>query len=143
MRGAGPECRQTRGMYTYDNNGNLASKTSPWGTIAYTYNNENQLIKKGNITYTYDREGNLTEENDRVTKTVYSYNGNNRMISVVKTDIKKNQVTSRADYDYNGLGRRTITKFDSKSPIRTVYDGTGFEKVILIFLIISGLFINS
>ncbi|MDR2313911.1 MAG: hypothetical protein LBE02_05190 [Spirochaetaceae bacterium] len=35
-----------RESYTYDGNGNRASKKTPWGTIEYEYDGENRLIRK-------------------------------------------------------------------------------------------------
>ncbi|MCL2479250.1 MAG: hypothetical protein FWF22_07095, partial [Treponema sp.] len=116
--------------YTYNANGNIASKSTAWGTITYTYNSENRLIKKGNINYTYDREGNLTEENDGTTKVKYQYNGNNRMISMESIAVKNNKTIEKADYDYDAYGRRTITAVDGETPLRTVYDGMGFDTVL-------------
>jgi YD repeat-containing protein len=48
--------------YTYDANGNRASKTTPWGVINYTYDAENRLLTKGTVVYKYDAEGNLLSE---------------------------------------------------------------------------------
>ncbi|MEL3906284.1 MAG: hypothetical protein P1P65_04550 [Treponema sp.] len=44
--------------YTYDANGNIATKTTPYGTIHYTYDKENRLLTRGTVHYTYDEEGN-------------------------------------------------------------------------------------
>jgi len=48
--------------YTYDRNGNRATKTTPWGTIRYDYDAENRLIGKGDIVYTNDKDGNILTE---------------------------------------------------------------------------------
>ena len=40
-----------REYYTYDRNGNRASKTTPWGVIRYEYDAENRLVKKGDLVF--------------------------------------------------------------------------------------------
>jgi uncharacterized protein RhaS with RHS repeats len=51
-----------REQYTYDGNGNRASKVTPWGTIRYEYDAEIRLVKKGDVVYDYDKDGNLVSE---------------------------------------------------------------------------------
>jgi RHS repeat-associated protein len=115
-------------QYTYDANGNRAAKTTPWGTISYTYDAENRLIKQGDIVYTYDKDGNLLSEAGLRRKAVYEYNGQNRMTySQVTNLVEQSQVTSR--YAYDALGRRTIEQDEGSSPVRTLYDGRSFEVV--------------
>jgi YD repeat-containing protein len=117
-----------REQYTYDANGNRASKTTPWGTIAYGYDGENRLIQKGDITLSYDKDGNLLSEEGLRRKAAYGYNGQNRMVySEVTNTVEQNRVRSR--YVYDALGRRTIVADEGGSPIRTLYDGTSFEVV--------------
>ena len=47
-----PNQMMWRETYTYDANGNRASKSTPWGSIVYEYDDENRLIRKGDIVYT-------------------------------------------------------------------------------------------
>jgi RHS repeat-associated protein len=117
-----------REQYTYDANGNRASKTTPWGTIAYSYDAENRLIKQGDIVYTYDKDGNLLSETGLRRRAIYQYNGQNRMVySQITNTVEQSRVTSR--YIYDALGRRTIEQDEGSSPVRTLYDGTSFEVV--------------
>jgi len=117
-----------RETYTYDRNGNRASKTTPWGTIRYEYDAENRLVRKGDIAYTNDRDGNTLSEKGLRYEAAYEYNGQNRMTY--------SEVTSHADrthtvtmYEYDALGRRTLTQSVTGQTMRTLYDGKGFEVI--------------
>ena len=72
--------------YTYDANGNRTSKTTAWGTIAYSYDKENRLTESGDlgksesVKYTYDKNGNLLRESAARYRKDYVYNMQNRMI---------------------------------------------------------------
>jgi RHS repeat-associated protein len=66
--------------YTYDNNGNMTSRTDGLGTTTYQYNAENRLIginKSGGtaIIYRYDPFGKRIEKNVNGTITRYLYDG--------------------------------------------------------------------
>ncbi|GHV94287.1 hypothetical protein AGMMS50293_06070 [Spirochaetia bacterium] len=117
-----------REIFTYDRNGNRASKTTPWGTIRYEYDAENRLIKKGDIIYTNDKDGNtLTEKGIRY-EANYRYNGQNRMVySEVTSHVEKTHTVS--SYGYDALGRRVITESITGETVRTLYDGKGFEVI--------------
>ena len=61
-------------MYTYDANGNRATKTTAYGTITYTYDAENRLVKTCGDTgvgveYAYDNNGNLLSQTSSFTTT--------------------------------------------------------------------------
>ena len=66
--------------YTYDANGNRTSKTTAWGTIAYSYDKENRLVESGelgkseSVKYTYDKNGNLLRESADRYRKEYMYN---------------------------------------------------------------------
>jgi YD repeat-containing protein len=47
--------------------------------------------------------------------------------SQVTNLVEQSRVTSR--YAYDALGRRTIERDEGSSPVRTLYDGRGFERV--------------
>ncbi|GHV88566.1 hypothetical protein AGMMS50267_09260 [Spirochaetia bacterium] len=110
-----------REQYAYDHNGNRVSKTTPWGTIAYTYDKENRMITKGDIRYTYDKDGNLLSERGTRRTAAYQYNGQNRMTSSEITETGR-QSRSTAQYRYDAYGRRTITQEAGGDAMRTVYD---------------------
>ena len=48
--------------YTYDANGNRLGKTTPWGTISWSYDHENRIVSSGATTNTRDSDGNLLEK---------------------------------------------------------------------------------
>jgi RHS repeat-associated protein len=117
-----------RETYTYDANGNRATKTTPWGTIEYEYDEENRLIRRGDIEYINDMDGNVLSERGLRYEAHYEYNGQNRMTY--------SEVTSHADrthavsfYAYDALGRRTLTESITGQVLRTVYEGMGFEAI--------------
>jgi len=114
--------------YTYDRNGNRATKTTPWGTIRYDYDAENRLIRKGDVVYTNDKDGNILTERGLRYEASYEYNGQNRMAY--------SEVTSHVDrthtvtwYAYDALGRRTLTESVTGQTMRTLYDGRSFEAI--------------
>jgi RHS repeat-associated protein len=112
--------------YEYDGNGNRISKTTPWGTIRYTYDGENRLQKRGDIVYRYDMDGNLLSEKGLRREAEYQYNGANRMIyAEVINHGERSRVQSR--YAYDGFGRRTVVQDAGGAAVRTLYDGMSFE----------------
>ena len=117
-----------RESYTYDRNGNRASKVTPWGVIKYLYDPENRLVKKGDVIYTNDKDGNILSEKGLRCEAAYQYNGQNRMVnSVVTSHVEKTHVVN--NYAYDALGRRTITENVTGQTLRTLYDGKGFEAI--------------
>jgi YD repeat-containing protein len=117
-----------RESYAYDGNGNRIEKTTPWGTIVYTYDAENRLVTKGDIRYTWDKDGNLLSEAGMRRRAAYRYNGANRM---VYSEILRHDGRSRVGsvYGYDALGRRTVVQDGGSAAMRTLYDGTGFEVI--------------
>jgi RHS repeat-associated protein len=117
-----------REAYTYDRNGNRASKTTPWGTIKYEYDAENKLVKNGDIEYISDKDGNILMEKGARYEANYLYNGQDRMVySEVINHVDRTHVARM--YDYDALGRRTLTESITGERIRTIYDGKGFEVI--------------
>ncbi|MFC1237854.1 RHS repeat-associated core domain-containing protein [Treponema vincentii] len=116
-------------QYTYDANGNIATKTTPYGTIQYSYDKENRLLTRGAVHYTYDEEGNLLreEQSDYYLKR-YEYSGFNRMEMSDIINYRDN-IHVITDYRYDSFGRRIHTAERTKSGMRTIYDGLSFEVV--------------
>ncbi len=117
--------------YTYDANGNRASKTTPFGSIRYWYDKENRLIHSGSDEgrgsgYTYDKNGNLLTKTNLYKTEEYSYTGTNRMsMSTVTDHIKKTKTITH--YDYDAFGRRTLVQDEGGKIIRTLYDGLSLD----------------
>ncbi len=86
--------------YTYDAVGNRLSQTVTINglsaTTTYLYDDANRLTSVGGVAYTYDNNGNLLSDGANT----YSYDAANRLISVTSS---QGTVTS---YGYNGLGDR-------------------------------------
>ena len=116
-------------QYAYDANGNIATKTTPYGTIHYSYDKENRLLTRGAVHYTYDEEGNLLreEQSDYYLKR-YEYAGFNRMemSDIINYRDNTHVIT---DYRYDSFGRRIHTGERTKTGMRTIYDGLSFEVV--------------
>jgi RHS repeat-associated protein len=117
-----------RETYAYDANGNRAAKTTPWGTIAYSYDAENRLAMKGDIAYTYDRDGNLLSEKGLRREAEYLYSGANRMTWSSVTD-HAGRTRTASSYAYDAFGRRTAVRDEGGDSVRTLYDGFTFEAV--------------
>ena len=99
-------------MYTYDANGNRATKTTAYGTITYSYDAENRLVKTCGDTgvgveYAYDGNGNLLSQASSFTNAVYEYNPQNRMVRSRVIDDEARTIASTR-YGYDVLGRRTL-----------------------------------
>ncbi|AEE16752.1 RHS repeat-associated core domain-containing protein [Treponema brennaborense] len=131
-------------VYTYDSKGNRATKTTPCGTIDYSYDKENRLLSSGwngqvAVTYTYDANGNLLQEDGRLTVSTYKYNGQNRMVySRVIDKLQKSAVTTH--YEYDAFGRRVIVQEEGSDTMKTLYDGFTFEIVKESPIFANGLF---
>jgi RHS repeat-associated protein len=117
-----------RETYAYDANGNRAAKTTPWGTIAYSYDAENRMARKGDIAYTYDRDGNLLSEKGLRREAEYRYSGANRMTWSSVTD-HVGRTRTASSYAYDAFGRRTAVRDEGGESVRTLYDGFTFEAV--------------
>lgn len=117
--------------FCYDRNGNRISKTTPYGTIEYSYNKENCMISSGSggrifITYTYDEMGNLLTETSALKRIKYAYNSQNRLIFCEVTN-EAEKTYLQTSYAYDALGRRILVQDAGESLLRTVYDGLSFD----------------
>jgi RHS repeat-associated protein len=108
--------------------GNRASKSTPWGTIAYRYDAENRLTSRGSIQYIHDADGNLVREEGPRKEAGYQYNGRNRMEYAEVTDRASGERV-RSEYRYDAYGRRTLAQEEGGETLRVLYDGISFEAV--------------
>ena len=120
-------------MYTYDANGNRATKTTAYGTITYSYDEENRLLKTCGVSgdgveYRYDSNGNVLSQTGSLTQSVYEYNHQNRMVRSLVIDDEAKTIAS-ARYGYDPLGRRALVQDNNAATLRTLYDGLGFDVV--------------
>ena len=99
--------------YSYDQNGNRTAKANGWGSIPYSYSDDDRMLSAGNRTYTYDPNGTTTSESLGAVTTSYSYSDDNRLIdayrSITADAGRAFNLTIRdgVSYTYDALGRRT------------------------------------
>ena len=138
---------QTLGSFTYDNAGNVLTKTNSLGnTITYTYDSFNRVrtqtdARNGVVSFTYDAKGNLSSVNDQeenITSFVYdemdrvikrtdplgrqerfTYDGNNNMVQ----RIDKNGAI--IDYQYDALDRLQSVFYPDDTSETYTYDAKG------------------
>lgn len=133
--------------YDYDGNDNRISKTTPFGTINYSYDFENRLVSSGAngksiVKYSYDKKGNLLSCEDNSKSIKYAYNKQNRVVfSEVINHASKIQTVSR--YAYDAFGRRMLVQDNQQSALKTLYDGFTFDVVKQAATFENGLFTNS
>ena len=114
--------------YTYDDNGNMTSKTDASGTITYEYDFEDRLIRvttpvSGTWEYTYDALGNrvTVEHNGSVTRYIHDHIG---LVDVA------------AEYDGGGAlvaryvhGQGLVARIDAAGdPAYYAFDATGHTR---------------
>ena len=117
-----------RESYTYDKNGNRMSKTTPFGSISYEYDEENRLLKRGDVVYTNDKDGNILSERGLRYEARYEYNDQGRMIySEVINHVQR--LHAENSYSYDAFGRRTLTGNKMGQALRTLYDGKTFDVI--------------
>lgn len=87
--------------YTYglDAADNITSIQTPSSTTAASYNNLNQILSYGSQAYIYDKNGNVLDDGVRT----YGWDAENRLLSVSP----KSNTSQRTTFNYDGLGRRT------------------------------------
>ena len=121
-------------LYSYDENGNRITKTTPYGIIAYSYDEENRLIEssfdggKSSIYYCYDANGNLIEKKSVYKTETFTYTEDNRVKEFICLDSRsKTQACVSFAYDVFG---RLIQKVNSDGSItHFAYDGFSFRKL--------------
>ena len=105
----------------------------PYGTITYTYDAENRLLKTCGsggvgVEYAYDNNGNLLSQTSSLKHSIYEYNPQNRMVRSRVVDDEARTIASTR-YGYDVLGRRTLVQDSNATTLRTLYDGLGFDVV--------------
>ncbi len=117
-------------FFTYDKNSNRQTKTTAWGTVAYSYDAENRLthsgVQGGGTSFTYDANGNLLRKNNGYKAEQFMYNGSNRMIASMSNDnLTKTSTTTK--YNYDAFGRRNTVQNEGFATMRTLYDGLSHD----------------
>ncbi|WP_342544248.1 DNRLRE domain-containing protein [Lysinibacillus sp. FSL W7-1291] len=111
--------------YEYDKNQQITKVTNNDGTVTYTYDPLNQLIKEQysnglSISYTYDSVGNRTSktilQNGSSTTTSYSYNNANQMKTAGD---KTYNVSANGNVENDGVFQYVWNAFDQLTEIKS------------------------
>ena len=100
-----PSVNEPTVSFTYTANGFPATMTDGSGTTSYTYDNLDRLITKttpeGTLHYTYDAAGNVTSmsSSDQRVTVNYTYDELNRLTTVVDNSLPSGQNTTTYFYD--------------------------------------------
>jgi RHS repeat-associated protein len=125
--------------FTYDANGNLASRTDATGTTQFAYEKLNRVTAKtpqgGSVTcggstmsFAYDGVGNLTQYCDAGGNVTYAYNSVNRVASLAEpTGSCSGTPTLCTTYTYDNNDRLTKLTFPGGASQNMAYDGAGNE----------------
>ena len=100
--------------FSYDKVGNRIKHNS----AVWTYNANNELLTRPNVSYAYDANGSQVKATAGTTVTNYIYNGEHRLAQV------KQGATTIAAYQYDPFGRR-ISKMVNGSTIYYFYNNEG------------------
>lgn len=116
--------------YEYDKNQQITKVTNNDGTVTYTYDPLNQLIKEQysnglSISYTYDSVGNRTSktilQNGSSTTTSYSYNNANQMKTAGDKTYK---VSANGNVENDGVFQYVWNAFDQLTEIKSLTGAT-------------------
>ena len=120
--------------YTYDLNGNLASKTDSIGTTTYTYDYENRLVKVSApavITeYQYDTDGNRVSASTAAGMIKYLVDTNKALVQVLAEYTAGGSILAFYVYaddliSITRSGNATYYHFDGLGSTRLLTDGSG------------------
>jgi len=112
--------------YEYDKNQQITKVSNDDGTVTYTYDVLNQLVKEQysnglSISYTYDSVGNriskTTLQNGSITTTNYSYNNSNQMMAAGD---KTYYVSDNGNVTNDGVFQYAWNAFDQLTEIKSL-----------------------
>jgi RHS repeat-associated protein len=121
--------------YTYDDNGQILTRTDVSGVTTYTYDDLGHVLTKKNtaggetISYTYDKAGNMKSQTDFHGTINYTYDDAFNLKYMI---YPQGGNTSQMSFAYDDSGRRTDTWLKSNATnstwsahTKTTYDGSG------------------
>jgi RHS repeat-associated protein len=106
--------------YTYDAVGNRLTASDPLSVTSYQYDAANRLVNVNGVAYTWDDNGNLLSDGVYT----YGYDHANRLVSVTSN---QSSVTS---YQYNGQGDRLSQTVDGVTTNYTLDLNSGLTQVL-------------
>jgi RHS repeat-associated protein len=106
-------------QYTYDAVGNRLTETTQSGTTTYTYDAANRIATVDGVAYTYDNNGNLLNDGS----STYTYDHANRLKSVTQDGVTYT-------YAYNGLGDRVSQTVGGVTTRYTLDLNSGLTQVL-------------
>lgn len=121
--------------YSYDDNGNLTSRTDAAGTTSYTYDEQNRpetkTLDETTTSLTYDQSSNVTSYTDPTGTVDYRYDADDRLVALAApggscpaTPVFPN-TTKCTGFGYDNNDRRTTTRHPNGVKNTTVYDKAG------------------
>ena len=115
--------------FSYDSEGNCISRSTPFGVIKSSFDDENRILSWGSAgTFSYDKNGNLVSEKNLYEEKYFSYNAMNRMKSACVYNAVDDKITEIA-CAYDALGRRTVYSSSEFGSVRTMYLGLGLKQL--------------
>jgi RHS repeat-associated protein len=106
--------------YAYDAVGNRLAMTTTEGTTAYTYDAANRLTNVDGVAYTWDNNGNLLSDGTRT----FQYDYANRLTQVVSG-------TLTTEFTYNGNGHRVAKTVNGTQTRYTLDPAMGLVQVLV------------
>jgi RHS repeat-associated protein len=111
----------TSASYTYDDNGNRLSKSTPSGVEMGTYDAQDRMLSYGSTTYTYTADGDVATKTDASGTTTYSWDGLRHLVKVTRPG-----GLPLIEYIYDPAGRRIGKKTGGAITSTWLYvSGTG------------------
>ena len=120
--------------YCFDASGNRIKKSTPLGSVVFSYDAENRLIsscienRENSISYVYDDNGNLIEKKSLYKWETLEYTEDNRIKKYICFDVQSGS-QSETSFSYDIFGRMIQKVNADGSVIHWLYDGVSFRKV--------------
>lgn len=103
--------------YDYDDNGNRLLKTTPGGSEAGSYDDQDRMVTYGGADFTYTRNGELLTRTDSFGTTTFDYDVFGNLRSVILPD------STEVQYSVDGRNRRIARRVDGVTTHRWLWQG--------------------
>ena len=118
-------------LFTYTPTGQRETMVDASGTTSYSYDDRDRLVVKstpqGTLTYTYDRRGNLLStqsSNQNGSSVGYTFDARNRLTSVVDNRL----IAGRTTYEYDQAGNQT--SYTTPNGVTTAYSYNDLNRLL-------------